>query len=131
MLNPLYPRIVSINRMKTTGGATSANIGLVGYSGAEQSTDPSDLQGETVLYSGLAASIQATSTGRKVDGALPADAVVKPSWYIFLAANMSSPPINAIRDRDIVYDDQGYRYEVGQAEFNVTGWRLATIRLEA
>jgi hypothetical protein len=131
MLNPLYPRTVSINRQRTTSGASSNNIGLQGYSGAEQNTDPSDLQGEVVLYSGLAASIQATSTGRKVDGALPADAVVKPSWYIFLASTMSSPPINAIRDRDLVYDDAGYRYEVGQAEFNVTSWRLSVIRLEA
>jgi hypothetical protein len=47
-----------------------------------------------------------------------------------LAANMMSPPINAIRDRDLVYDDQGYRYEVGQAEF-LTSWRLSCIRLEA
>jgi hypothetical protein len=116
MKNPLYPRTVSINRMKTTGGATSANIGLVGYSGAEQSTSPSDLQGETVLYSGLAASIQAQSTGRKVDGTLPADAVVKPTWFIFLAAGMMSPPLGAIRD--LIYDDEGYRNEVGQAQFN-------------
>jgi hypothetical protein len=66
MINPLYPRIVSINRMKSTGGATSANIGLVGYSGAEQSTDPSDLQGETVLYTGLAASIQLSRPGARL-----------------------------------------------------------------
>jgi hypothetical protein len=56
---------------------------------------------------------------------------VKPTWFVFLAAGMMSPPLGGIRDRDLIYDDEGYRYEVGQAQWNATGYKLVAIRLEA
>ena len=128
----LYPRTIEVHRLKTVAGSgtsTDDAIGLTGYSGAEISTDPADPRGETVLYTGLAASIQAGATGRKRDSALPQDAVSNPSWEIFLP--LTGPPCGAIRDRDIIVDDMGYRYEVGQNYWNILGWKLVCIRLEA
>ena len=130
MINLLYPRMISIHRLKTPGGSTSSVIGVAGYSGAEQSTDPNNPQGETILFSGVAATINAASTGRKRIGTgLPGDAVIQPTWDIFPA--FGSVPQGGVRDRDIVYDDESYRYEVGQAEWNITGYRLICIRVEA
>lgn len=132
MINLLYPSTISIHRLKTVAGSDDA-IGGVGYSGAEQSTSPSDPQGETVLFSGVAANINAASTGlkgRKVgSSALPGDAVSQPSWYILPAPG--SLALGTVRDRDIIYDDENYRYEVGQAEFGVNGYNLICIRVEA
>lgn len=130
MINLLYPRMISVHRLKTPGGSASDIIGLAGYSGAEQSTSPTDLQGETILYSCVAATINAASTGRKRFGTgLPGDAVVQPTWDIF--PSPGSILKGGVRDRDIVYDDESYRYEVGQAEWNITGYRLICIRVEA
>jgi hypothetical protein len=36
----------------------------------------------------------------------------------------------AIRDRDIVVDDEGYRYGVAQNRWTVFGYRLHCVRLE-
>jgi len=40
-------------------------------------------------------------------------------------------PKGAVRDRDILVDDEGYRYEVGHAYWNILGMKLQCIRLEA
>ena len=125
----LYPRRVEIHRLKTVAGASSSNIGLVGYSGAEQSTSPSDPSGETVLYTAIPANIQAGPGGRKRDSSLPQDAVYNPSWFIYIP--ISALAKGSVRDRDIILDDEQYRYEVGQAYSNILGWKLVTIRLEA
>ncbi|WP_439398704.1 hypothetical protein ACRQ5Q_15125 [Bradyrhizobium sp. PMVTL-01] len=127
----LYPRKVEIHRLRTVAGpGTSPTdvIGLTGYSGAEASTDPADPQGEAILYKDIPANIQAAATGRKRDSALPQDAVSNPTWDIFLP--LTAAPRGAIRDRDIVVDDEDYRYEVGQAYWNILGWKLMCIRLE-
>lgn len=128
----LYPRTIEIHRLRTVAGAgtsTGDSIGLTGYSGAETSTDPADPQGEAVLYTDIPANIQAGATGRKRDSALPQNAVSSPTWDIYLP--LTGPPRGAIRDRDVIVDDEGYRYEVGQSYWNILGWKLSCIRLEA
>jgi hypothetical protein len=125
----LYPRTIEIHRVKTVAGPTGDVIGLTGYSGAEASIDPSDPRGETVLYTGIPANIQAGPSGRKRDSALPQDAVSNPTWIIYLP--ITALPQNAIRDRDIIVDDRQYRYEVGQDYCNILGWKIVCIRLEA
>jgi hypothetical protein len=124
----LYPRCIEIHRVKTVAGPTDSVIGLTGYSGAEASTSPSDPNGEAVLYIDIKANIQSGATGRKRDSALPQDVVTNPTWTIYLPR--TQVPKGAIRDRDIIVDDEGYRYEVGQAYWNILGWKLTCIRLE-
>jgi hypothetical protein len=121
----VYPRTVSILRMKDVAGTTDV-IGDGGYSGAEQG---SGAGGETLRYSGLSASIEVGAAGRTTKaGELPADAVTKPIWNIFIPAAVSS--LYQIRDRDIVLDDEGYRYEVATNFWTGLGYELTTVRLE-
>lgn len=125
----VYPRIIEVHRNRTNAGTADTVIGLTGYSGAEASTSPSDPAGEVVLFTGIAASIQAGPTGRKKDSALPQDVVSMPTWNIFVP--QSALAKDMVRDRDIIVDDEFYRYEVGQAYWNRLGWKLICIRLEA
>lgn len=122
----IYPRTIAVHRLKTVAGANDS-IGLVGYSGAEQST--TSAAGETVLFTGIPASVQASQTGRKKDGNLPTDAVFAPTWRIYIPAKALA--IESVKDRDIIVDDEGYRYEVGQAYWNILGYQLVCIRVEA
>ena len=124
----LYPNTIEVRRAKTVAGSSDA-IGGVGYSGTDVTTNPADAQGETVLYTRVPASIQAAATGRKRDSALPQDAVSNPTWDIYVPA--TGLPEGAVRDRDIIVDDKQYRYEVGQAYWNLLGYKLMCIRLEA
>jgi hypothetical protein len=124
---PIYDRIVAVHRIKTEAGPGGGTIGEGGYSGPDQGTGP---EGEAVLYTGLPCSIQQKSPGRTKGTLLPADIVQKPEWVIEI-------PIWApiarydIRDRDIVIDDEGYRYGVGSNRWTVFGYRLSCVRLEA
>jgi hypothetical protein len=125
----LYPNTIAVHRPITVAGV-SDSVGLVGYSGMTEnpaSTD-SGQQGETVLYTGVPASIQARQTGRKRDSALPSDAVFAPTWAILVPE--SALPKGSVRDRDIIVDELGYRYEVAQDYWNL-GYQLNCIRLEA
>jgi hypothetical protein len=117
----IYPRIIEVHRSRTVAGATDTVIGLTGYSGAEASTSLSDPAGEVVLLTGVPASIQAGPTGRKKDSALPQDVVFMPTWLIFTA--QSALAKGMVRDRDIIVDDESYRYEVGQAYWNRLGYK--------
>jgi hypothetical protein len=129
-MSVFYPRTIEIHRSKTnavsSGGAQQ--VGLTGYSGREQSTAPSDAEGETVLFSGIPAAIDAKSPGRTRGTFLPADITEKGTWIITIPA--ASLPQYSVRDRDIIVDDEGYRYGVGQNYWTVTGYQLACIRLE-
>ena len=123
----VYPRTIEIHRNETNAGA--ADIGLAGYSGAEATTSPSNPADETVLFTGIPASIQAARYGTKNITALPQNTVTAPSWNIFVP--LPSVQKGAVRDRDIVVDDEGYRYEVGQAYWNRLGFKMICTRLEA
>jgi hypothetical protein len=125
----VYPRIIQVGRQATNAGAADTTIGLAGYSGAEAAPAPADPQGILWLFTGIAASIQAGPTGRKKDSALPQDVVFMPTWNIYVP--LSALAKGTVRDRDIIVDDEGYRYEVGQAYWNILGWKIICIRLEA
>lgn len=124
----VYFRTISVHRQKTVAGSTD-NIGNVGYSGAEQGTG---IEGEDVIISGISAYIQLGSSGsrsRTAGGAIPGDAVTKPIWTIFIPSAVISQ--YTVRDRDIIIDDEGYRYEVGANFWTSAGYQLSTIREEA
>ncbi len=124
----LYPRRITIQRQATVAGATDA-IGGVGYSGLVLSNVSSSAQAPITLFSKIPANIQASDTGRKKDSALPGDATVAPTWRIYIPKR--SLKLGSVRDRDIVIDDLGARYQVGQDYWNILGYQLICIRLEA
>lgn len=123
----VYNRTVDVHRQETVAGPTGNDIGDVGYSGAEQSL--ASAAGEIVLYTALRASVQVGAVGRTQKGGLPGDAVTKPVWTIFIPVTDST--LYQIRDRDIIIDDEGYRYEVGANQWTGLGYQLSTVRLEA
>jgi hypothetical protein len=82
-----------------------------------------------VLFTGIPASIQSGRRDARKTAFLPQDIVWAPTWKIFVP--LSSLAKGTVRDRDIVVDDEGYRYEVGQAYWNILGYQLVCIRLEA
>lgn len=123
-----FPRTVSVFRIKTVAAGVTDAIGNVGYSGAEQGVGP---EGETLLYSGLRASVQVGAAGRTTKSVdLPGDAVTKPIWIIFIPYT-SGGDIYDVRDRDIVVDDEGYRYVVSTNFWTGLGYQLSTVRQEA
>jgi hypothetical protein len=127
----LYPRLVSIRRLNTEAVQNGVQqVGLLGYSGAEQTEaefDPTN--GEQILFKNICCSIQARQSGRTKGTMLPTDIISKPEWLIIIPA--SQLPIYSIRDRDIIADDEGYRYQVAQNWFAGLSYNLSCIRLEA
>lgn len=127
---PIYSRLITVSRNKSVAGVNDS-VGNTGYSGFEQGVG---VEGETILYSNLPCVIQLGSSGSrsrtsKGGGELPGDAVTKPIWTIFIPANSIS--IYSIRDRDILTDDEGYRYEVAANQWLNLGYQLSVIREEA
>jgi len=125
----VYPRTIEIHRNETNAGPADTVIGLAGYSGTEATTSPTNPADEAVLFTGIPASIQAGPTGRKKDSALPQDVVSMPTWIIFTPKEVLAK--GTVRDRDIIVDDEGYRYEVAQDYWNRLGYKMYCIRLEA
>jgi hypothetical protein len=122
----VHDRLISIRRLKTVAGSNDA-VGDVGYSGAEAgTTSPAS---EVVLYTDIACNISARTPGRTRSVTLPGSVVEKPIWIIQLP--IWAVPQYAVRDRDILQDDEGYRYEVSAADYSSLGYHLSTVRLEA
>jgi hypothetical protein len=112
----LYPRTVSIHRPTPNTGA-----GALGYSGETAAN-------ETVVLTGLPASIQHRGARGKAPGNLPADAQSGADWYVFIPA--ANAALGTIAERDIVVDDIGKRYQVIAAYASPLGHRLAVTLLE-
>jgi len=114
----IYNRTITITRP-----AAHTTVGPVGYGGVTQAT-------ETAVLSGLKASIQAKSgSTRPRAGDLPASPPAPIGWNIYLPRNAVANGV--IKDRDIVTDDNGDRYQVDAANWTPMGYKLMTIRLEA
>lgn len=122
-----YPRTISIHR--SSGPATDTpNVGLVDYSGRTATTTANDPDHEQVLFTNIPAAIDGKSSGRTRGAYIPADVIEKPEWTILIPA--SAVPQYSIKDRDIVVDDEGYRYGVGSAWYTILGYELWCVRLE-
>jgi hypothetical protein len=57
------------------------------------------------------------------------DPILGPASLIRAVAALGT--IYSIRDRDIIVDEEGYRYEVGANYWTQLGYQLSTIREEA
>lgn len=114
----MYPRTIAVTRPKGQTG-----VGDVGYSGVMEGT-------ETPVVSGIPASVQAKTTmARAPSGALPAAPPGPIVWRIYIARGLVADDV--IRDRDIITDDLGRRFQAEAAYPNSMGWNIAAVRLEA
>lgn len=119
----VYARTVTIKRPAT---GIAGNGGNVGYSGIQASH-----AGDTVIATGVPASIQAPSMGATRRGPqLPADAPGPLVWNIYLPI-VDALPLGTIKDRDFVIDDLGNKYLIGAAYWTPISWKLACIKEEA
>ena len=124
----LYNRTISIYRLRSPESETPS-IGNIGYVGAEQFSSDPVAESQQLLYSNVPAMIQSTTVGRASGGVVPTDVSSKPPWLIVIPTY--AVPFNLLRDRDIIMDDDGYRYGIGAALWTALGWNLWCIRLEA
>lgn len=122
--NFLYPRVISVRRSRSVAGETT--VGGTTYQGREANTSVADPQSETVLLTGISASIQSRGVGRVAHALLPGNVTDHPQWRI-----LTMPmPLGSIRDDDIIVDEEGYRYQVAQNYWTPMGYRLDAVRLE-
>jgi hypothetical protein len=128
---------VSVTRpseqLSSTGGqapglpSQPGNTGSYWGSSTKPTTDPSG-PGEVAIKSGIPASMIGT-TGRATGlGELPSDAPGPSRWRVYVP--QSAFPKGAIKDRDILTDDQGERLQVSADYFSTIGYRLECVRLE-
>jgi len=122
----LYNRVIDVHRI-VTQAAQTPEIGDTGYSG-ETGVPGTGVGDEQVIYTGVPCVISVKAAGRS-KGPLPTDLVYRTSWTIGVPVN--AIPEFGIRDKDIIIDDDGYRYYVGAAGWTALQWNLECIRLEA
>jgi hypothetical protein len=113
----LYPRTVSVFRLQT-----NETPGAQPYSGTTKGA-------ETLIVSGLPASIQFTRKSGSPLGGTPSDAPNKAGFNIMIP--LSAAANGTITERDIIVDDLGKRYEVFGAYWNSLGFNLQTELLQA
>lgn len=112
----LYPRTIAVRRP----GAQSGE-GALAYGGQTQ-------EREVDVATGIRAGIQERREGQRNGVALPADGT-RPTWYVFIPK--SAAALGLIKDRDVVVDDLGERYQVVANYWDSLGYRLTVERLEA
>jgi hypothetical protein len=115
---PLYDRIVSIRRP-----VKPAAVGALGYSGLLPAN-------ETVIFTGLPASIQFQPKRDRPLGGVPSDASSTADWRIFLPVGIAAAA-GQIVERDVVADDLGRRFQIYGAWPTSLGWMISAMLLEA
>lgn len=112
----LYPRTVSVARP-----VQAAGVGAAAYGGQIAGT-------ETPVVSGLPASIQIDRQGMRNAVGLPGDSGLT-RWLVFVP--LDALALGVVRERDIVTDDLGNRYQVTAAYWNSLGHQLGAEKLQA
>lgn len=123
----LYPRTISIHRpavLAAPGGTNVATL-VSAYSGET-------IASETVVLSGLPASIQYNSGDTRGTAPLPADVQKPGGWNIYLPLS-AGVPNGGITEDDVVVDDTipPRRYQVEAAYSHPMGWKLHCRYLKA
>lgn len=111
----LYPRTVSFHR---PAGQTQG--GRIGYGGQVQAS-------ETVIATGIPASIQERKEGMRAPAGLPSDGR-QPEWWVFI----SRPKLanGTLKVGDVMIDDLDNRYQVLAPYWDSLGYRLTCALLE-
>jgi hypothetical protein len=111
-----YPHLIKITRPTTAG-----NLGAAPYSGETPAN-------EAVVAEKIPAAIQLGSGAGKPEGKLPGDAPRTTYWRVLIPSN--AIPAGSVRNRDIVTDEAGLRYQVTAAYMTILGYKLVVERLE-
>jgi hypothetical protein len=121
----LYSRVIDIHRADPVAVSGAANVATLEapYSGVTSTS-------ETVLYTGVAASIQYKDRDLRLTAPLPADTTRPGGWNIYIP-NSAGIPASGITENDIVIDELGRRYQVEAAYPNPLGWKLHARFLKA
>ena len=112
LAQPEYPRLVTISRPN----ANSAP-GARGYAGLTKGN-------ETLIVSGLPASIQMDRNSGKPDAGVPSDSYNRAAFNIFIPA--SATTLGVIEENMVATDDQGKRYQISAADWTPQGYVLST-----
>lgn len=110
----MYPRTIAVHRPPAQSG--------VGFQAPYAGQDPAS---ETVVVTGLPASVQVRREGQKSPTGLPGDGT-KPTWYIFIkrgAMKAKGFADSAIQNLDVIIDELGNRYQVIAPYFDSMGPR--------
>ena len=113
----MYDRKITISRAAVQTGA-----GLQSYGGDIEAA-------ETVVISGLMASMQPRRSGQRNQPGLPLDGT-KAEWHIYFRMPSGCDP-TLVQDRDFVTDDLARRFQVISAYPSPLGFALHCIRMEA
>jgi hypothetical protein len=112
----VYPRTIEVRRPNAKSGE-----GALSYGGQTQSA-------ETVLATGIMASIQLRREGQRNTTGLPGDGT-RPNWDVFTPRTVLADGL--VQDRDIVVDDLGRRFQVLGDYIDSMGGKFRVERLEA
>jgi hypothetical protein len=113
----LFDRTVAIHRpIKPTA------VGAITYGGLLETQ-------ETVLFSGIPASIQTNRQRDRPIGNLPGDVLIRAIWNVYLPLGYANA--GQIVERDVVVDDLGRRLQIFAAWAHILGWTLNAELLEA
>lgn len=103
------------------------DVGDLGYSGHVASTNL-DVQGEDVVLSSVPCASSSEGYGRAApQGLTAADSPGPTKWFFYLPPYV---PAGAIRDRDIITDSLGNRYQVAIANWAAFNLCLQCVRLQ-
>lgn len=112
----MYPRTASFHRPGAQSG-----VGAQPYGGATVSK-------ETPVVTNVPCSIQERREGSNNTVGLPGDAQ-RPTWYVY--APKKALALGVVRERDIMIDDLGIRYQVIAPYVDSLGPRLTVATMEA
>lgn len=115
---PLYDRVISIRRP-----TKPTTVGAIGYSGLLPTK-------ETVIFTGLPASIQYQPKRERPLGGTPSDVSTAADWRIYVPGGTAATA-GQIVERDVVADDLGRRFQIYGAWPTALGWVIAAQLLEA
>lgn len=118
----IFNRTISVMRPDgeaPPSGVTTVQLG--GYSGVTAAA-------ETEIYFDLPASIQPRSSVRQHVNSLPSDQRSPYVWSFYL--KNGAVPVGGIKNRDIIVDDQGERYQVEASQWTLLGCHIRALMLE-
>lgn len=113
MVNILYPRTVSVRRQLPPASAP----------GGAQVFGGSQPVAETVILSNICASISYDRVGRGDPAGLPTD---PRRANVMIILPLSAASQGQVQTDDIIVDDQGTRYQVYYADWQIVGYTLHT-----
>jgi hypothetical protein len=114
----IYSRTIAIHRpgVIAAPGATNVATLVNTYSGET-------IAAETVLFTGIPASIQYKDRDLRPTSPLPADTTRPGGWNVYVPASAGITP-GDVTENDLIIAENGDRYQVEAAYPNIMGWKF-------